>query len=172
MSGFSYPEWIGDVYPAGTKREAMLGEYAKIFNAVEINMSFRRTPQESTIDRWRDTVPEGFRFTMKANQRITHWKKLADVAEDVGYFVERAGRMGERLGSVLFQIPPSLTFDRGLIDSFGASLRPGYVYALEPRDASFLGDEAKDRALLERRLLRAGGLRDYGPGRLLPIPPR
>ena len=57
MSGFSYPEWIGEVYPEGTKRDGMLAAYAKIFNAVEINMSFRRTPEETTIDKWRDAVP-------------------------------------------------------------------------------------------------------------------
>jgi uncharacterized protein YecE (DUF72 family) len=142
MSGFSYPEWIGDVYPAGTKREGMLAEYAKIFNAVEINMSFRRTPEGSTIDRWRESVPEAFRFTMKANQRITHWRRLVDVGEDISELTERFGRMGERLGTLLFQVPATLKFDRALIASFGASLRPGYTYAFEPRDPSFLTDEA------------------------------
>jgi uncharacterized protein YecE (DUF72 family) len=144
MSGFSYPEWIGDVYPKGTKRSGMLTAFAEIFNAVEINMSFRRTPEESTIDRWREAVPESFRFTMKANQLITHWRRLVDVADDVSEFVGRASRLGERLGAVLFQLPPTLKFDAGVIDAFASSLPSGHTYAFEPRDASFLTPEATE----------------------------
>jgi uncharacterized protein YecE (DUF72 family) len=144
MSGFSYPEWIGEIYPKGTKRSAMLAAYAEIFDAVEINMSFRRTPEEVTIDRWRDAVPETFRFTMKANQLITHWRRLVDVGQDVAEFVERVGRLGERLGGVLFQVPATLKFDAGVIDAFGSSLPSGYAYAFEPRDATFFTDEAAE----------------------------
>lgn len=144
MSGFSYPEWIGEVYPEGTKRDGMLALYARIFGVVEINMSFRRTPLETTIAKWRDAVPEHFRFGMKAHQRITHWKKLVDVADDVGIFVEACQGLGTKLGPVLFQVPPSLEFDSGLIDAFGASLVPGCTYAFEPRHESFLAAEALD----------------------------
>ncbi|MGH2760327.1 MAG: DUF72 domain-containing protein [Actinomycetota bacterium] len=142
MSGFSYPEWIGKIYPPGTKRARMLSAYAEIFDAVEINMSFRRTPEESTVDRWRDAVPETFRFTMKANQLITHWRRLVDVGDALSEFVERAGRLGERLGAILFQVPATLKFDAAVIDSFGSSLPLGYAYAFEPRDGSFLTHEA------------------------------
>jgi uncharacterized protein YecE (DUF72 family) len=141
MSGFSYPEWIGEIYPAGTKRSQMLAAYASIFNAVEINMSFRRTPEEKTIAGWRDAVPIHFRFAMKANQRITHYRRLVDVGEVVAEFVERVGRMGERLGCVLFQLRANMRFDAEVIDAFGASLPIG-TYALEPRNDSFLTDEA------------------------------
>ena len=144
MSGFSYPEWIGEVYPAGTKRDDMLAAYAAIFDAVEINMSFRRTPVETTIDRWRDAVPDHFRFAMKAHQRITHWKKLADTAEDVATFVQACSGLRDRLGPVLFQVPPTSTFDAPLVDSFGASLPPGCSYAFEYRDESFNCDEADE----------------------------
>lgn len=137
MSGFSYPEWIGDVYPAGTKRDGMLAEYAKIFPAVEINMTFRRTPLEKTITKWRSMVPDDFRFTIKAHQRITHWKKLVDTSEDVSTFVAAVQGLGGCLGPVLFQVPPSLAYDEELISSFGASLVPGSTYAFEYRDASF-----------------------------------
>jgi uncharacterized protein YecE (DUF72 family) len=144
MSGFSYPEWIGDVYPKGTRRDGMLAEYAKIFNAVEINMSFRRTPEESTVDRWRDAVPETFRFTMKANQLITHWRRLVDVGEDLAAFLERARRLGDRLGAVLFQLPPTMAFNDEVIGAFGASLPPGSTYAFEPRHETFLTVEAEE----------------------------
>jgi uncharacterized protein YecE (DUF72 family) len=144
MSGFSYPEWIGEVYPEGTKRDGMLASYATIFGVVEINMSFRRTPQDKTIAKWREAVGESFLFTMKAHQRITHWKKLADVAEDVGIFVKACQGLGPKLGPILFQVPPSLTFDAALIESFGACLVPGCSYAFEPRDPSFLTPQAFD----------------------------
>ncbi len=144
MSGFSYPEWIGEIYPVGTKRKDMLEAYARIFNAVEINMTFRRKPEEKTIDRWRDSVPDDFRFAMKANQQITHWRRLANVADIVTEFMDLAKRLGSKLGTVLFQIPATLKFDAALIDGFGASLPAGYNYSLEPRDPSFLTDEAID----------------------------
>jgi uncharacterized protein YecE (DUF72 family) len=144
MSGFSYPEWIGEVYPEGTKRDGMLAQYAKIFPVVEINMSFRRVPLEKTITKWHDAVPESFMFTMKANQKITHWKRLADVTEDVDEFVKVCQGLQSKLGPILFQIPPTLKFDVDLIDAFGASLVPGCSYAFEPRDESFLTPEASD----------------------------
>ncbi|MEX2393672.1 MAG: DUF72 domain-containing protein [Actinomycetota bacterium] len=143
MSGFSYPEWIGEVYPPGTKRDGMLAAYSRIFPCVEINMSFRRTPVETTIDKWREAVPDDFRFTMKANQRITHWKRLVDVGEDVEIFMKAASGLREKLGPVLFQVPPSLPFDAGVMEAFGSVLVPGFVYAFEYRDATFNSDDAE-----------------------------
>jgi uncharacterized protein YecE (DUF72 family) len=144
MSGFSYPEWIGEIYPPGTKRDGMLAAYSQIFPCVEINMSFRRTPLEKTIDKWREAVPETFRFAMKANQRITHWKRLIDVGDDVVEFVKAASGLREKLGPIFFQTPPTLTFDEALIDSFGGALVPGHLYALEPRHETFLGSAVDD----------------------------
>jgi uncharacterized protein YecE (DUF72 family) len=144
MSGFSYPEWIGEVYPPGTKRDGMLAAYSTIFPCVEINMSFRRTPLEKTIDKWRDAVPESFRFTMKANQRITHWKRLVDVGDDVAIFMKAASGLGSKLGPVLFQVPPTLAFEGSVMDAFGSALVPGFVYAFEYRDASFNTSGAED----------------------------
>jgi uncharacterized protein YecE (DUF72 family) len=144
MSGFSYPDWIGDVYPPGTKRDGMLAEYAKIFPSVEINMSFRRTPVPKTIDRWREAVPPEFRFTMKAHQRITHWKKLIDTSDDVAMFVKESQGLGPRLGLVLFQVPPTLQFDAAVLGDFCGALPPGCVYAFEPRNDTFLTEAALD----------------------------
>lgn len=137
MSGFSYPEWVGDFYPPGTKREAMLAHYATRFGAVEINMTFRRQAAPTTIDRWREAVGEDFRFTVKAHQRITHWKRLVDASEDVGYFCEHVRALGAKLGPILFQTPPTLAFEPDVLDAFCASLPPGYTYAFEPRHDSF-----------------------------------
>jgi uncharacterized protein YecE (DUF72 family) len=153
MSGFSYPEWIGEVYPPGTKRAAMLTEYANIFRAVEINMTFRRTPELKTIDRWRDAVDPEFRFAMKANQLITHWRRLVDVGTDVAEFMTLARGMGEKLGPVLFQVSTKLQFDPSILDAFCTTLPAGSQYAFEPRHESFKGDEV-DRILARHGVAR------------------
>lgn len=148
MSGFSYPEWVGTFYPTGTKRSDFLAHYATRFGAVEINMTFRRNPAEKTLVKWLEAVPEGFRFAFKAHQRITHSKRLKGADEAVEVFVRSARVLGERLGPVLFQTPPSLAFDAPVLDAFCAHLPPAVPYAFEPRHDSF---EAPDAwRLLER----------------------
>jgi uncharacterized protein YecE (DUF72 family) len=141
MSGFSYPEWIGDFYPPKTRREAMLAYYSTRFPAVEINMTFRRDVQQPTIERWRDAVGEDFRFTFKANARITHFRRLVDVGDVVAAFLDTLKPMGTRLGAVLFQTHPNLKFDASVLESFCASLPSGPAYAFEPRHESFQASE-------------------------------
>jgi uncharacterized protein YecE (DUF72 family) len=144
MSGFSYPEWIGDFYPDKTKREEMLPFYASRFGAVEINMTFRRDAAETTIAKWRDAVSANgaFRFTLKAHQRITHFRRLVDTSEDVSSFLTGVQGLGPHLGAVLFQVPPTLTFDAAVLDAFCAGLPPGGRYAFEPRHQSFATADA------------------------------
>jgi uncharacterized protein YecE (DUF72 family) len=144
MSGFSYPEWIGEIYPEGTKRKDMLATYATIFPIVEINMSYRRNPLPRTIDTWREAVPDGFTFAMKANQRITMWKRLVGTAEDVREIVTLYGGLHDHLGPILFQLHPTMQFDAGVIDAFGKDLVGGPQYVLEPRHASFMTPEAHE----------------------------
>jgi uncharacterized protein YecE (DUF72 family) len=137
-SGYSYDEWRhGVFYPEGLKAREMLGYYASRLNSVEINYTFRRFPSEKTISTWRSETPSSFRFTLKANQRITHTRRLADVGEDVSAFVGRALLLEERLGTVLFQCPPSLHYDRGLIESFVSALPAGMRAAMEFRHPSW-----------------------------------
>jgi uncharacterized protein YecE (DUF72 family) len=97
-SGYSYDEWKHDVfYPEGLKNREMLSYYSRQLNSVEINYTFRRFPSEKTIETWRAETPEGFRFALKASQRITHFKRLADADDDVRSFLERAAMLRERL---------------------------------------------------------------------------
>lgn len=146
-SGFAYDEWKHDVfYPEGTKNRELLTYYASQLNSVEINYSFRRFPSEKTLTNWRELTSPGFVFTLKANQRITHFKRLADTDEDVRDFLERARLLGDRLGCVLFQCPPSLRYDRELIERFVGYLPPGPpTFAMEFRHPSWR--EAKDLLL-------------------------
>lgn len=137
-SGFAYDEWKhGVFYPEGLKNADMLSYYAQRFPSVEINYTFRRFPSEKTLTTWREATPEGFAFTLKANQRITHSKRLADADEDIGAFLDRARLLGERLGTVLFQCPPSLRHDRTLIERFVGGLPPDVRAVMEFRHPSW-----------------------------------
>ena len=142
-SGFAYPEWRGVFYPTGLKERQMLSFFATRFNSVEINYTFRRYPSDTTLATWRDQTPAGFLVTLKANQQITHWRRLADCDGPVSRFLDEAARpMGDRLGVILFQTPPNLPYDRTLIESFLAYLPPTFRYAFEFRHPSWI--EAKD----------------------------
>jgi uncharacterized protein YecE (DUF72 family) len=145
MSGFSYPEWIGEIYPEGTKRKDMLATYATIFPAVEINMSYRRNPLPKTIDTWRDAAPDGFTFAMKANQRITMWKRLVDTTDDIAEGMTIYRGLQDHLGPVLFQLHPTTRYDPDVFDAFCAGLVAGGRYALEPRHESWLTPDAHEQ---------------------------
>jgi uncharacterized protein YecE (DUF72 family) len=137
-SGFAYDGWKhGVFYPEGLKNREMLSYYAIRFPSVEINYTFRRFPTEKTLTTWREQTPEHFRFTLKANQRITHSKRLADADDDVRDFLGVARALGDRLGTVLYQCPPSLKYDRGLIEAFVGYLPPQPRAAMEFRHPSW-----------------------------------
>ena len=141
-SGFAYKEWKGPFYPEDLKDAEMLSFYASRLSSVEINYTFRRFPAEKTLRRWAELAPAGFRFALKANQRITHFKRLRGADTDVSDFLQLSKLLGEHLGPILFQCPPSLQFDRGLIQSFLAYLPPIAPCAFEFRHESWL--EARD----------------------------
>src|SRR6266540_4000006 len=142
-SGFAYDEWKhGVFYPEGLKNADMLSYYASRFRSVEVNYTFRRFPTEKTLAGWREGTPQGFVFTLKANQRITHFKRLADADDDVRDFLRLAKLLGDRLGTVLFQCPPTLKYDRQLIEQFVGSLPPDVRAVMEFRDPSW--NEARE----------------------------
>ncbi|MGH2683055.1 MAG: DUF72 domain-containing protein [Actinomycetota bacterium] len=136
-SGFAYKEWKGPFYPEKLPDTEMLRYYAGRFPAVEINYTFRRYPATKTLTTWAERTPEDFRFALKAHQRITHTKRLADADDDVSEFLDRAKALGPRLGPILFQCPPSLRFDRRLIEGFVGYLPPTFRYAMEFRHPSW-----------------------------------
>ena len=139
-SGFSYPAWEGHFYPAGTKRPDMLSFYGGKLGAVEINNTFYRMPKADLLERWRDSVPESFRFALKASRRITHHQRLRDAGDSVEYLFGTAKVLGEQLGPFLFQLPPYLRRDDDRLAAFLERLPAGLRAAFEFRHASWFDD--------------------------------
>jgi uncharacterized protein YecE (DUF72 family) len=139
-SGFQYSEWKGNFYPEDLPTAKMLPFYAERFSTTEINYTFHRIPAQKTIENWKSQTPERFRFALKAPQKITHWSKLRDCADTLEYFLRVAGGLGERLGPVLFQLPPNLKKDADVLSSFVREL-PSTRAAFEFRHESWFDDE-------------------------------
>jgi uncharacterized protein YecE (DUF72 family) len=152
-SGFSYKEWLGHFYPEKLPASEMLHFYAGHFSTVEINNTFYRMPAESMLTRWADEVPEHFAFTLKAPRRITHEKRLVEAEPDVTEFVRRAGTLGDRLGVLLFQLPPYLRKDVARLRVFLALLPPDKRFAFEFRHGSWQDEEIYDALRAHRAML-------------------
>jgi uncharacterized protein YecE (DUF72 family) len=142
-SGFAYPQWKPRFYPEKLPQKKFLEHYATRLNAVEINYTFRRNPSAKSIEGWIDSTPEGFSFSIKAHQRITHIARLKDAREPTDFFLRSIEplRDSNRLGAVLFQLPPYLRCDVALLAEFVEALPPGGRYAFEFRHASWQADE-------------------------------
>ncbi|MBC7772096.1 MAG: DUF72 domain-containing protein [Pyrinomonadaceae bacterium] len=117
-SGFSYKEWKGSFYPKGLPAKQMLRFYAERFGAVEINNSFYSMPKKETLLAWAAEVPKGFRFMLKAPQRITHFKRLKGAEEVVAEFLDVARVLDEKLAGVVFQLPPNMKKDLARLEQF------------------------------------------------------
>ena len=144
-SGYAYPEWRGSFYPEKMQTAKMLPYYAERFPTVEINNTFYRMPNAKLLEGWSAQVPEHFRLTLKAPQRITHQKRLRDCADEVKYFLEVAATLGPKLGAILFQTPPYLRMSLEVLDGFLAMLPAGLVAAFEFRHASWMDPEVFSR---------------------------
>ena len=144
-SGFSYAEWKGPFYPADLAASRMLAYYAERLPSVEINNTFYRLPRRSVLEGWVAEVPESFRFAVKASQRITHQKRLRDVADETRYLIDVTQALGTRLGALLFQLPPNLKRDLERLDRFLELLPPEARAAFEFRHPSWLDPNVLDR---------------------------
>jgi len=141
-SGFAYPSWKPDFYPPKLAAKDFLKHYATRLNAVEINYTFRQLPKLSTLENWIAATPEGFSFSCKAHQRITHIFRLRESEfTDVFFKAIDPLRSSRRLGPVLFQLPPNLKVDLALLTAFVEKLPRDIRCAFEFRNASWLVDE-------------------------------
>jgi len=148
-SGFSYKEWKGRFYPEDLPDGEMLSFYGTRFGAVEINNSFYRMPARPVLTRWAEETPADFTFVLKAPRRITHERRLGDVAELVSYFFDTASVLGDKRGPVLFQLPPYFQKDLARLQDFLDVLPNGLKPTLEFRHLSWY-DEDVNEALRSR----------------------
>ncbi len=140
-SGYSYKEWKGNFYPEDLPAKEMLSFYSRRLPAVEINNTFYRLPQPSMMENWKQQVPSRFRFSIKAAQRITHIKRLKNVEDETSYLLETAALLEQRLGVILFQLPPNMKKDAGRLKDFLGFLPADTRAAFEFRHESWFDDE-------------------------------
>lgn len=141
-SGWSYDHWKGRFYPKTVSTEELLACYARSFSTVEINNSFYRLPTREALETWASRVPADFVFSVKASRYITHMKKLRDPASSAARFLGRVKHLGDRLGPILFQLPPRWRFNEARLAAFLEALPAGRRYAFELRDPSWLNESA------------------------------
>jgi uncharacterized protein YecE (DUF72 family) len=137
-SGYVYRHWRkGVFYPSGLPTREELGYYASRFRTVELNNPFYRLPTPEMFERWRESTPPGFQFSVKASRFITHIKRLRSVSEELALFLERANRLGPKLGPILFQLPPTQQLDLPRLADFLPLLSPGRRWVIEFRHPSW-----------------------------------
>jgi len=142
-SGFLYPHWIGDFYPADLKRENFLSFYGKHFKTVEINSSFYHIPRIKTVDNWLSQVPKNFIFTFKMSLFVTHFGKLDLKVKSFSLFFESIKSLGSKPPKhlVLIQTPASFKVNRQKLENFLSHLPAIFLYAFEFRNWSWFGEE-------------------------------
>jgi uncharacterized protein YecE (DUF72 family) len=169
-SGYSYKPWKGRFYPEKLPEAQMLGFYAGRFPTVEINNTFYRMPAPALLEKWGQETPDRFTFALKAPQRITHQKRLGDVAADVSYFLETAGVLGGKLGPVLYQLPPYMKKDTARLRAFLERLPAHPPAAFEFRHESWFDDEVSTTLRDHGRALCFADVDEEGRGSGEPIP--
>lgn len=136
--GFGWKDWQGSFYPAGTPASNQLAHYSRVFNAVEIDSTFYGTPRQSSLQRWAGQTPQGFKICAKVPRRITHELSLASAGGEMEAFLEAMQALGEKLGAVLLQLPPSFGAERApQLEDFLAALPEGARLAVEFRNQSW-----------------------------------
>lgn len=137
-SGFQYNHWKEVFYPAGLPQRRWFEFYCQHFNTVELNVTFYRTPRLSTFEGWYCRSPEAFRFAVKSPRLITHYKKFSETESLVAdfYALVQEG-LKDKLGCVLFQLPPRMAFQQALLDKICANLDPSFKNVIEFRNASW-----------------------------------
>ncbi|MFE9789208.1 DUF72 domain-containing protein [Nocardia salmonicida] len=148
-SGWQYRDWRGVLYPQGLPMRQWLEHYAQEFATVESNSAFYRLPSRENFAAWRERTPEGFVMAVKASRYLTHIKRLRDPAEPVRRLLDMAEGLGERLGPILLQLPPTLRADPDLLDNCLRCFPDSVRVAVEPRHESWWTDET--RAVLQSR---------------------
>ena len=172
-SGYSFKEWKGSFYPETLKPEEMLPWYAERLPTVEINNTFYRMPKRSVLEHWAATTPAGFRFSIKASQRITHMARLKveSATEPLGYLYGNLAALGDKRGPVLFQLPPNLKKDLPRLAAFLGLLPKDHRAAFEFRNDTWFDDEVYAALKSAGAALVLSEREDNAPPRLIETAP-
>ena len=141
-SGWTYKHWQTIFYPDKWPKSRWLEYYVRHFDTVELNASFYRLPNPTTFQNWKTKTPDNFLWAVKASKFITHTKRLKDPAEPLGRLYSATIGLGEKLGVILFQLPPTLPFDEDVFRVFCGSLNSRVRHALEIRHPSWINNQA------------------------------
>jgi len=139
-SGWQHDSFAGRFYPETLAQSNRLSFYAETFGTVEVNNTFYQSPDEETLRTWRQQTPDDFTFAVKANQYITHFKKLKDPAEPVRNLYRNVDPLGDALGPILFQCPPNWHQNLERLHHFLEMLSDDYRHVFEFRDPTWLND--------------------------------
>ncbi len=143
-SGFIYKGWAGDFYPTDIPKYKYFEYYVKFFNSLELNSTFYRFPKISTIRSWKYKIKNDFKLSIKANRIITHTKKLNCDKNNLDEFLATVSILKDKLGVILFQLPPSLKYNPQRLEDFVSKLKPELSYAIEFRNKSWYNDTTYD----------------------------
>lgn len=145
-SGWSYQDWVGSFYPRGSQPRDFLKLYSSVFNAVEIDSSFYRIPNQFMISLWKRNTPDGFTFTAKFPKKITHDSKLQGVSDILSYLYRTLSAFGDKLGALVVQLPPSFKYDKDFpaMEKFTSELDASFRHAIEFRHKSWFRKETYD----------------------------
>ena len=147
-SGWNYRHWREIFYPGALPQKKWLEFYSGAFDTVEVNSTFYRLPKPEYVDNWAASTPEGFLFSVKGSRYLTHVKRLGDTGEPLDRFFDLLGRLGEKAGPVLWQLPPQLGRDDDRLSAFVGALPGGWRHAFEFRHPDWLCPEVYE--ILER----------------------
>ena len=152
-SGYAYKEWKGSFYPKELANAGMLAYYASRLPTVEVNNTFYRLPSQSVLLQWAEQVPMDFAFVLKASRRITHERRLKNAAEPLEYLLTNAAALRQKLGPILFQLPPNMKKDMERLCGFLDLLPEGLMAAFEFRHPSWFEDDVYDALRARGRAL-------------------
>jgi uncharacterized protein YecE (DUF72 family) len=141
---WTYPDWVGSFYNAGTKPADFISIYSRIFDIVEVDSTFYRVPSVATVKQWKEKTPDDFTFTIKVPKAISHSAKGSDVSKEFAYFQKTMLNLGDKLGCIVLQMPPHFKYETGVerLRSFLSHLDPKLRCAVELRNKSWYNEEA------------------------------
>ncbi|RLC29261.1 MAG: DUF72 domain-containing protein [Deltaproteobacteria bacterium] len=143
-SGWTYPHWREIFYPVRCPKKEWLSYYSTVFDTVELNATFYRLPDFRTFRNWHARTPDHFIWAVKASKYITHTRRLREPEEPLERFYGAASGLGEKLGPVLFQLPPGLPFEADVLGKFCRALKAGFRHVLEVRHPSWISEQVFD----------------------------